>query len=87
MADQVVDDVTKVNPSIPSSLDPKIPVLIQFKNRFDSIDPILFQILMKINNDSYMYNQLNTRDFVLYDLVYATSYLKNTTVSFILILS
>ena len=85
MADQGVDDVSKVNPSIPSSLNTKIPVLIQFKNRFDSIDPILFQILMKINNDSYMYNQLNTRDFVFYDLVYATSYLKNITVSFLLI--
>ena len=82
MTDQGVDDVSKVNPSIPSSLDTKTPVLFQFKNKFDSINPVLYKLLMRIsaNNNSYIYNQFNIREFVLYDLVIASSYLNNATV-------
>ena len=81
MADQGVDDVSKVNPSIPSSLDTKIPVLIQFKNRFDAINPVLHKVLMRNNNNSYMY-QLSNTEFMLYDLEKLSDYLRNFTVTF-----
>ena len=80
MADQGVDNVSKVNPSIPSSLNTQIPVLIQFKNRFDSINPVLYKLLIRSDNNSYFYNQLSIKEFVIYDLAIASYYLNNATV-------
>jgi hypothetical protein len=80
MADQGVNNVSKVNPSIPSSLNTQIPVLYQFKNRFDSINPVLYKLLIRRDNNSYFYYQLNIREFNLYDLVIVSYYLNNATV-------